>query len=256
MSMAWLIGLVGFGLLVLTAIAYGAHRVEMIKIENLKRAQLHRDRYRDLRFIIEVIPSKPIRGELPLLITRNMVLHLEKAMELKGVSGDLKHLHTQARNLHAAVSKGEPLPALQVGGSIGERLKDVQRGIKLLKEFILQQHRGGFLSKNVATAYIKSLHEVNLTAILEGLLQQAKHSLAEGNNSLGLRYFQLAYNEISKSKSSKMYAEQQKEIAEQIKALKADKKVVDDADQEINQQLADSITSKKDDDSFEMKQLN
>ena len=258
MSTIWLSSLVGFGLLVLVAIAYGAHRMEMSKIDNLRRASLHRDRFRDLSFIVEVIPNKTITGPLPQLLTRSMILHLEKALELDRGNVDLRHHLETTRRMHEAVSRGELLPSREAGGSIGDRLKDVQRAVKLLKEFILQQHRGGFLKKDVATTYIKSLHEVNLTATVEGLTSQANHSLAEGNKSLALRYYQLAFNEITKSKSSKKFATQAAELAEKIKIMKLDKRAVEDAAQEVNQKLAEQIGGKKDsdEDNFDMRQIN
>jgi hypothetical protein len=258
MTTVWLSGLIVLGLLVLVGIAFCAHRMEMSKIENIRRASLHRDRYRDLNFIIDVVPSKPLEGELPGLLTRAMVVHLEKAMELDGRSKELRRLLEKARKLHASVVKGESLPNRVPGGSIGDQLKDVQRGIKLLKEFILQQHRGGFLSKPAATAHIKSLHEVNLTATVQGLVGQARHSISEGNRSLSLRYYQLAFNEIKKSKSSNKYTEQLEEIGGEIMKLKADQKAVDEATQQINQKLVESISKKKDGDSgsFDMNQIN
>jgi len=253
----WLSGLVLFGLLILIGIAFGAHRMEMAKMEGIKRAGLHRDRYRDLCFIVDVVPYSPIKGDLPALLTRSMVMHLEKAIELDGRSADLKQLLKSARELHASISKGEPFPASEPSGSIGDQLKDVQRGIKLLKEFILQQHRGGFLSKPQATNYIKGLHEINLTATVKGLVGQARHSLGEGNKTVALRYFQLAFNEISKSKSAAKYKSQSDEITAEIKRLKADQKAIQDATQQINQKLADQISQKKeDDDSFDMQQIN
>ncbi|MBV1877045.1 MAG: hypothetical protein KUG79_05335 [Pseudomonadales bacterium] len=258
MSTLWLSSLVALGLLVLVAIAYGAHRMEMAKIEKTRRAAIHRDRFRDLSFIVEVIPAKTVPGKLPALITRAMIVHLETALNLDAGNADLRHHLDSTRRLHDAVVRGEPLPTRAVGGSIGEQLKDVQRGIKLLKEFILQQHKGGFLNKLEATGYIKSLHNVNLTATVDGLVSQANHSQSEGNKSLALRYFQLALNEITKSKSSGDYAEQVKDLTEKIKTLRADQKAVESAASEVNLKLAGSLTRKKDDDesSFDMKQIN
>lgn len=261
MTPGFLSGLVAFGLFVLIAIAFGAHRMEMAKIEAIKRAAMHRDRYRDLAFIIDVVPYEPIRGQLPALITRSMAMHLEKCLELDRSNSDLNHLLRSAKELHAKVSQGGAFPVVQHGGSIGEQLKDVQRGIKLLKEFILQQHRGGLLSKAAATTYIKGLHEVNLSATVSGLEGQARHSLLEGNKTLALRYFQLAYGEITKSRSASKYTEQLSELTEEIKRLKADKKTIENATNEINQKLANSLNKKKedgdgDDDSFEMHQIN
>jgi hypothetical protein len=87
---------------------------------------------------------------------------------------------------------------------------------------------------------------------------QARYSLSDGNRSLSLRYYQLAFNEIKKSKSGGKYADQLEEIAGEIKKLKEDQKAVDDATQQINQKLVESISKKKDgdDDSFDMHQIN
>lgn len=257
MSTLWLTSLVGISILIVVGIAYTAHRIELNKIESKRRAGFHREKYRSLSFIIETLPNKALKGELPQLLVRSMVMHLEEAQELGMVNLDLKKNLQSARELYQKVSKGESLPSKAVGGSIGDQLKDVQRGIKLLKEFILQQHRAGLLSKVVATGYIKSLHDVNLTATIDGLVSQATHSKGEGNSSLALRYFQLALNEITKSKSSANYKEQSQSIAGEIKQLKADKKAAEDANQEDNEKLVQSITSPKDDgDSFDMKQIN
>ena len=257
MSSIWLGSLVGIGLLVLVGIAYGAHRLEMSKIENRRRASMHKDRYRDIRFILDVIPTAPLKGELPGLLTRNMVMHLEKASELDPGNSELQNQLNQSKALHESISKGEALPSTSSSGSIGDNLKDVQRGVKLLKEFILLQHRTGFLSKAVATEYIKSLQEINLAATVDGLLRQAVHTQADGNKSVAMRYYQLALNEINKNKSSAKFAQQSEEIVREIKKLKENQKEIEEATQKINQKLVDVISGKKDEgDSFEMKQIN
>ncbi|MFT7686758.1 MAG: hypothetical protein ACI9FB_002104 [Candidatus Azotimanducaceae bacterium] len=257
MSSIWLGSIVGFGLLILIGIAYRTHRMEMAKIENRRRASLHKDRYRDISFIIDVIPGAPLAGELSALLTRNMVMHLEKAVQLDSENADFKGKLHDAQVLHESVLRGEGLPKPVRSGSIGTELKDVQRGIKLLKEFILLQHRTGFLSKPEASAYIKSLQEVNLGATIDGLMRQALHTQGEGNKSLALRYYQLALSEITKNKSSAKFAEQSRDIVKAIKDLKENKKAIESATKEINQKLVDSISGKKDeDDSFEMKQMS
>lgn len=257
MSSIWLGSLVGLGLLILVGIAYGAHRMEMVKVENRRRSSLHKDRCRDIRFILEVIPNGTLEGQLAELLTRSMVMHLQKAVELDSSNRDLAQQLLVAKALHESVLKSEPLPKRVQSGSIGDELKDVQRGIKLLKEFILLQHRNGFLSKPAAGTYIKSLQEVNLSATIDGLLRQAVHTQGEGNKSLALRYYQLALSEITKHKSSSKFAEQSQQIIAEIKKLKENQKAIDDATQKINQKLVDSISGGKDeDDSFEMKQIN
>ncbi|MBL4682483.1 MAG: hypothetical protein JKY88_17420 [Pseudomonadales bacterium] len=257
MSSIWLGSLAGLGLLILVGIAYGAHRMEMVKIENRRRASLHKDRCRDINFIIEVIPNGPLEGQLYSLLTRSMVMHLQKAVELDADNNDLVQQLERARGLHECVQKGEPLPKRVQFGSIGDELKDVKRGIKLLKEFILLQHKNGFLTKPIAGAYIKSLHEISLAATIDGLLRQAVHTQGEGSKSLALRYYQLALNEISKNKGGSKFAEQSKQIVKEIKKLKENQNAVNEATQKINQKLVDSISGKKDDDDFfEMKQMN
>jgi len=257
MSSIWLGSLVGLGLFVLVGIAYGAHRMEMAKIENRRRASLHKDRCRDIRFIIEVIPNGPLEGQLSDLLIRSMVMHLQKAVDLDTKSSELVQQLAVAKSLYESVQRGEPLPKRVQLGSIGDELKDVQRGIKLLKEFILLQHRNGFLTKPVAGAYIKSLQEINLAATIDGLLRQAVHTQGEGNKTLALRYYQLALSEITKNKSSAKFAEQSNQIVKEIKKLKENQIAIDAATQKINQKLVDSISGRKDDDdSFEMKQMS
>ena len=257
MSSIWLGSIVGCGLLILIGIAYSTHRMEMMKIENRRRVGLHKDRFRDISFIIDVIPSGSLQGELPALLTRNIVMHLEMAVQLDADSIDLKRKLNNARLMHETVVKVGQLPLSTRLGGIGAELKDIQRGIKLLKDFILLQHRTGFLPKPMASAYIKSLQEINLGATIDGLLRQAVHTQGEGNKSLALRYYQLALSEITKNKNRAKFADRSKVIVDAIKELKEDKRAIEGVTKEINQKLVESVSAKKDeDDSFEMKQMN
>lgn len=257
MTTVWLSGLVGLGLFLLVIIAYGAHRMEMAKIERIRLAGLHRDRFRNLQFILDIVPGKAIRGELPGLITRSMVIHMQKVIEFQGETPDLRHHLEHARRLHAKVAKGEMTSHKPTNGTLQNKLKDIRRAIKLLKELILQQHRAGFLSKPAASQYIRSLQEINLVATVDGLLTQATHSLGEGKKTAALRFFQLTLAEIRKSKKTELLKEQLKQATEAIKSLKADQKAASEASQEVNQQLVKSITpeTKDDDNEFDMRQI-
>ncbi len=259
MSTVWLSALVGVGLFLLVLIAWGAHRLEMAKIERVRLAGLHRDRYRNLQFILEVAPPKAFKGELPSLLTRSMVLHMEKVIELQGANSDNQRHLEDARQLQQRVKKGESVVAKQVsGGTLNERLKDVRRATRLLKEFILQQHRAGFLSKPVASQHIKSLQEINLVATVDGLLAQASHSQGEGSKATALRYYQLALSEIRKCRNKKLLEEQHEFVTKAIVRLKADQKAVAESTQKINKKIADSISPEKGDpeDDFDMRQIN
>ncbi|MFT4797961.1 MAG: hypothetical protein ACI9W1_001385 [Candidatus Azotimanducaceae bacterium] len=258
MSTVWLSGLVGLGLFLLVTIAYGAHRVEMAKLERIRVAGLHRDRFRNLQFILDVLPGKAIKGELPVLLARSMALHMEQVIELLGESADALDNLEHARRLQQKTAKGEVLVNKDFGGSFQAKLKSVRRAVKLLKEFILQQHRGGFLSKSVASQYIKSLQEINVAATVDGLLSQASHSLADGSKSTSLHYYQLALVEISKCRNIVLFTEQKKAAIEAIKRIKADQKAISEVTQELNQRLVKSIGQEPtgdDDGDFDMRQL-
>ena len=260
MSTVWLGSLVGLGLFLLVAIAYGAHRMEMAKLDRIRLAGLHRDRFRNLQFILDVVPGKAIKGELPALITRSMALHMEQVIDLQGESPDAKHNLNHAHKLQQKTAKGEVFANKNSTGSLQTKLKNVRRATKLLKEFILQQHRAGFLSKPVASQYIRSLQEINLVAMVDGLLSQAAHSLGKGNKSTALRYYQLALVEIRKCRNVQLLAEQNKVATDAIRQLKADQKASTDATQEDNHQLAKSIepdaTRNGDDGDFDMRQIS
>jgi len=158
-------------------------------------------------------------------LVRNLVMHLEKSVELDPTNTSMKQRLNSIRQLAERVYRGEALPKPAPTGSIGDQLKDVQRALKILKEFILQQHKGGFLTKESAKENIKSLHEINLTAMVNGLMQQAKYNLREGNISLGLHYYQLALSEISKSRQSgEILAEERQFIGDEVKRIKAEQK--------------------------------
>ena len=113
-------------------------------------------------------------------------------------------------------------------------------------------------SEDLKLIHVPLFDPIHFGQVVQGLVRQARHSLSEGNRSLALRYFQLAFNEISKSKSSSKYGEQLEEISGEIKRLKTDQKAIDDAASEVNQKLAESLTKKKegDGDSFDMRQIN
>ena len=259
MSTVWLSALVGVGLFLLVIIAWGAHRLEMAKIERLRLAGLHRDRYRNLQFILEVMPAKAFNGDLPMLLTRSMVLHMEKVIELRGPSQESLHHLEDAKRLQARVAKGESVANKKLsGGTANERLKDVRRSTRLLKQFILQQHRAGFLSKPAASEHIKSLREINIVATVDGLLGQAAHSLGEDSKATALRYYQLALKEIRKCKNKKLLEEQNNIVTKAIVQLKADQKAVAESTQQINKKIAGSTSpEKKDsDDDFDMRQIN
>jgi hypothetical protein len=259
MSTVWLSALVGVGLFLLVIIAWGAHRLEMAKIERLRLAGLHRDRYRNLQFILEVMPAKAFNGDLPMLLTRSMVLHMEKVIELQGPSQESLHHLEDAKRLQARVAKGESVANKKLsGGTANERLKDVRRSTRLLKQFILQQHRAGFLSKPAASEHIKSLREINIVATVDGLLGQAAHSLGEDSKATALRYYQLALKEIRKCKNKKLLEEQNNIVTKAIVQLKADQKAVAESTQQINKKIAGSTSPEKEDsdDDFDMRQIN
>ncbi len=217
--------LVGTCLVILIAVAWGTNRWEQAKEHRSKLASLHRDRFRDLSFLIDVLPESAISREMLCLLVRNLVMHLEKSVELEPGNTAMRDRLNTVRQLAERVYRGETLPKPAPSGSIGDQLKDVQRALKILKEFILQQHKGGFLTKESAKENIKSLHQINLTAMVNGLVQQAKFNLGEGNISLGLHYYQLALSEISKSRQSgEILYEVKQIISEEVKRIKAEQK--------------------------------
>lgn len=230
-------------LFILIAVAYGARRWEQSKEHRAKLAALHRDRFRDLGFLIDVLPESAISREMLCLLVRNLVMHLEKSVELDPTNVVMKDRLNSVRQLADRVYRGERLPKPAPMGSIGDQIKDVQRALKILKEFILQQHKGGFLTKESAKENIKSLHQINLTAMVNGLMQQGKFNLDEGNVSLGLHYYQLALSEISKSRQSGTILFEEKQfISEEVKRIKAKQKAeIDSASASGNKPL-DNVT--------------
>jgi hypothetical protein len=153
--------LVGTCLSILIAIAYGTRRWEQSKAQRTKLAALHRDRFRDLGFLIDVLPESAVSREMLCLLVRNLVMHLEKSVELDSTNTAMKDRLNSVRHLADRVYRGERLPKPAPAGSIGDQIKDVQRALKIMKEFILQQHKGGFLTKESAKENINSLHLIN-----------------------------------------------------------------------------------------------
>lgn len=259
MTTVWLSGLVGLGLFLLVGIALWAHRMEVAKIERVRLAGLHRDRFRNLQFVLDVLPNQAIPGQLPALLTRNMVLHIQKVIELQGETPEAMHHLAHSEKLQQITARGERLKNKPPRGTLQDRLKDTRRAIKILKEFILQQHRAGFLSKPVASQFIRSLQEIGIVATVDGLLSQASHSLAEGSKSTALRYYQMSLQEIRKCKTPELLDDQKKQVTTAITRLKADQRALQNATQEVNKQLARSISKEDksgDDDEFDMRQIN
>ncbi|MCB1646389.1 MAG: hypothetical protein KDI36_13095 [Pseudomonadales bacterium] len=221
MSAVWLSITVAAAVLTLVGIAWGAHKWEMMKVDRVRRASLHRDRFRDLSFLVEILPEDSISRDLLYLLVKNMVLHLEKAVELDSANLDLSQRLQMSRELLFKVERGDRLPRSAPSGSIGEQLKDVQRALKILKEFILQQHKAGFLSKHTSMQNIKSLHTINLSATVDGLMGQAAHNVKEGNISLAQHYYQLGLTELTKSRSRhERHLEQLQFITDEMARLK------------------------------------
>jgi|TARA_Y100000310_G_scaffold341598_1_gene441252 hypothetical protein len=210
--------LAGIGVLII--IAWIAHRFEVMKSELSKKNAFHKDRARSLNFIIDALPTKHIARDLTQLIISHIILHLEKALELDPSSSDARHRleRVQAMDVEhlSASSDGTDLH----GSTIGQKLKDAQRALKILKEFILQQHRAGVLRRNVATRYVKSLHNLGLQIMLEGLTHQAKYNLREGHTSLAIHYYQLAMTELNKNNKDNRFNAQLAQLSQMIKKLK------------------------------------
>jgi hypothetical protein len=161
MSIFGLSVLVDTCLLILIAIAYGTRRWEQSKAQRAKLAALHRDRFRDLGFLTDVLPESAVSREMLCLLVRNLVMHLEKSVELDSTNTAMKDRLNSVRHLADRVYRGERLPKPAPASSIWDQIKDVQRALKIMKEFILQQHKGGFLTKESAKENINSLHLIN-----------------------------------------------------------------------------------------------
>lgn len=218
----------GIGILII--IAWVAHRFEVVKSDLAKKNAFHRDRARSLNFLVDTLPTKHLAKELIQLIVQHIILHLEKALELDPSSSDTRHRLERARTMDVdqlnARSDGKDLQA----GSIGQKLKDAQRALKILKQFILQQHRAGVLQRKLATKYIKSLHNLGLQIMLEGLTTQAKNNLREGHTALAIHYYQLAMTELHKNNKDNLFKPQIVQLSQMIKKLKAQQKVELDGD--------------------------
>lgn len=221
-GMASALILSGIGVLIL--IAWVAHRYEVMKSDLAKKNAFHRDRARSLNFIVDTLPTKHLAKELTQLIVQHIILHLDKALELDPSSSDARHRLERAKTMDVdqlnARSDGKDLHV----GSIGQKLKDAKRALKILKEFVLQQHRAGVLPRNTATRYIKSLHNLGLQIMLEGLTNQAKHNLREGHTALAIHYYQLAMTELHKNNKDNLFNPQIAQLSQMIKKLKAQKK--------------------------------
>ncbi len=221
MSGTFFTSLVLGGIALLIVIAYGAHRAETMRIERARRSALHRDRARDLTFILEVLPESEVAVALIGLVFRNIRLHLDKAGELDIHNLDIRRRSQDMATLERAFDKTGEYAQGRSSGSIGEQLKDTQRALKILKEFILQQHRGGVIGKADAMKFIRSLHEINLKVMVDGLIFQGKHNLGQGNLSLGLHYYQLAMGELVKNNQAGKHHEGIIQLTQTIRDLKA-----------------------------------
>jgi hypothetical protein len=79
--------------------------------------------------------------------------------------------------------------------------------------------------------------------MVNGLMQQGKFNLGEGNISLGLHYYQLALSEISKSRQSgKILFEEKQFISEEIKRIKAKQKAEIDSARARASKPDDNVT--------------
>ena len=214
--------LAGIGVLII--IAWVAHRVEVTKSDLAKKIAFHRDRARSLNFVVDTLPTKHLAKELTELIIQHIVLHLEKALELDPSSNDVRHRLERVKTMDVNQLNARSDPRDVQPGSIGQKLKDAQRALKILKEFILQQHRAGVLRRNIATGYIKSLHNLGLQIMLVGLTNQAKYNLREGHTALAIHYYQLAMTELHKNNKDNLFNPQIAQLSQMIKKLKAQQK--------------------------------
>ena len=212
-------------LFILIVITYCLRRWEKAKEHRAQLISLHRDRFRDLEFLVDVLPVSAVSQEMLCLLVRNLVMHLEQSVELDPTNVAMKDRLKSVRQLAERAYRGERPPKPAAVGSIGDQIKDVQLALKILRDFILRQHKGGVLTKESAKVNIKSLHQINLNAMVKGLIQQAKLSSDEGNISLGLHYYQLALSEIDKSRESgPILFEEKQFISEEVKRIKAEQK--------------------------------
>lgn len=214
--------LAGIGVLII--IAWIAHRVEVIKTDLAKKNAFHKDRARSLNFILDTLPTKHLAKELIQLMIHHITLHLEKALDLDPSNTDIRHRLEQMKSTDIAYLNGAGNTGDLRSTTIGQKLKDSQRALKGLKEFILQQHKAGVLRRNVATRYIKSLHSLGLQIMLEGLTNQAKYNMRSGHTSLAIHYYQLALTELNKNNKENQLNTQIEQLSHIIKKLKQQQK--------------------------------
>ncbi len=220
MSTALLSTLTLGGIALLSFFAYAVHKVEEHRQEKSRRSQLHRDRARDLAFVAEVLPREAVDPELFKALYHNVELHLTHAVALDSENVELRERLNGVAQTNKLVQRGAEVPQAPLGGTLGEQMKDSQRALKMLKDFILQQHKAGVLTKSGATKFVRTLQDINLRVMLRGLIGQAKHNVREGHKSLPIHYYQLAYNELLKANQGNRHIEEMTELAEMIKVLK------------------------------------
>ncbi len=207
-------------IVLLCVVAFAAHRFEEHKRQKSRRAALHRDRARDLAFITEVLPREALEDDLLKALFHNILLHLNHSVDLDPSNYELKQKREEMVQMNRLIQKGADTPQTPLNGTLGDQLKDAQRALKMLKDFVLQQHKAGVLSKSGATRFVRSLQDINLRVMIRGLIGQAKHNVREGHKSLAIHYFQLAYNELLKSNKGNKHVDEMNDLARIIKELK------------------------------------
>lgn len=243
MSTALLSTLTLGGIALLSLLAYAAHKVEEHKQERSRRSQLHRDRARDLAFVAEVLPREAVEIELLKALYHNIELHLTHAVDLDTENVELRERLNGIAQTNKLIQRGVEVPQPPLGGTLGEQMKDAQRALKMLKDFILQQHKAGVLTKAGATKYIQTLQDINLRVMLRGLVGQAKHNVREGHKSLAIHYYQLAYNELLKVNQGSKHLEEMTQLADTIKSLKAAQAQVSDDSAEGGDEASSPLQS-------------
>ena len=217
------------GIGVLIVIGWVAHRFKVLKAELARKKILHKDRARRLTFIIDSLPTKYIARDLVQLIIQHIILHLEIAQQLDPASTDIGHRLEQARSIDIDQLNRTPDITELHAESIGQQLKDSRRALRILKDFILQQHRSGVLPRDAATRHVKSLHQLGIQNMLQGFASQAKYNLRLGRTSLAIHCYQLAITELRKNNKENRFSTQIEQLSQIIKDLKTQKKEKDEA---------------------------
>lgn len=255
MSTVAITGIVAIGLFVLVAIAVAVQTVEKNKKEKRRLHAGLTGKARNFQHMLAGFPEGFLNNDLQTLVCKSLLQVYEQLSEMEPSNKEYAR-QIQAVKQQLQQLKNKPAQQQTVALTDNAQIKEVQKLLKGLFNFISKLTENRKLSVKEAKAYAKQIRRLMIQTSLDSLSEAKRQALQAKKHRLAIHYLQMSIEKMKKENGDGYYTNAITQLDAQINQLNEQALKNEQVKKERMKNNADEWDElNKDDDSWKKKAI-